>query len=382
MRHSRLRGSMSRNNQFLIISQSGRALAASAKRAGIDTHVIDLFADEDTAENTISNTSVTGFSGGNNSETLIGVVEEYASKNPEFCVVIGSGFEDNPELLAQLEQRFSVIGNHSSVVRLLKDPTIFFKKLEDLALPCPESFTCVNDATKDELLVKTVGGTGGGHIRHYKNDSSLTSTSFLQTFLKGKNYSATFISDGQSAYVIGFNETWVCKENSDFTFAGAVSNASLPGELYQQVTDAIRQLVVVYELRGLCGLDFIVEESGQYFILEMNPRPTATFELYESKESLFTQHIAAFHGEMTKPELDQSLSRALGLLYAEKSITIPRLDWPEWVTDRPKAGKNITKGEPVCTVHAEEHEIENVKQQLKTRLARLRESFGFAVEAA
>ena len=85
---------------------------------------------------------------------------------------------------------------------------------------------------------------------------------------------------------------------------------------------------------------------------------------------------------MTAPESDQNLSRALGLLYAGKSITIPRLDWPEWVTDRPQAGKQITIGEPVCTVHAEGLAVEDVKQQLKTRLANLRESFGFKVEAA
>ena len=85
---------------------------------------------------------------------------------------------------------------------------------------------------------------------------------------------------------------------------------------------------------------------------------------------------------MTEPELDQSRSRALGLLYAGKSITIPRLDWPEWVTDKPEAGKQIAKGEPVCTVHAEGPDVENVKQQLKTRLARLRELLGFTVEAA
>lgn len=382
MKPSRLRGSMSRNNQYLIISQSGRALASSAKRAGIDVHVIDLFADEDTVENTLSNTSVTGFSGGNNSEVLIDVVAEYVSKNPELCVVTGSGLEQCPELLAQLEQRFSVIGNHSSVVRQLKDPSVFFRKLEELTLPYPEYITGVTQEFSGDFLVKTVGATGGGHVRLYKNDQSLIATSYLQALLRGKNYSATFIANGQSFHVLGFNETWVCQENSDFTFAGAVSNVSLPDELCQQVIAAIRRLVTLFKIKGLCSLDFIVDTSGQYFILEVNPRPTATFELYETKGGLFAQHIAAFQGKMTEPELDQSLTRGLGLLYAGKSITIPRLDWPEWVTDRPKAGKHITKGEPVCTVHAEGRDVENVKQQLKTRLAKLRELLGFIVEAA
>ncbi len=373
---------MPQNNQYLIISQSGRALAASAKRAGIDTHVIDLFADEDTVENTLSNSSVTGFSGGNNAETLIQLVAEYANDNSELCVVIGSGFENCPELLTQLEQRFSVIGNHSSAIRQLKDPAIFFKMLEELALPYPEYITDVTQEISGEFLNKSIGAAGGGHIRHYTDDSLLTSTCFLQAFLRGKNYSVTFIADGQSAHMLGFNETWVSKENSDFTFAGAVSNVSLPNELRQQVTDAIRHMVDAFQLKGLCGMDFIVEESGEYSILEVNPRPTATFELYETQRSLFPHHIAAFHGETTKPALDQTLSRALGLLYAEKSITIPRLDWPDWVTDRPNMGKQIARGEPVCTVHAEGSGIEIVKQQIKTRLAKLRESLGFTVEAA
>jgi predicted ATP-grasp superfamily ATP-dependent carboligase len=373
---------MPQNNQYLIISQSGRALAASANHAGIDTHVIDLFADEDTVEHTLSNTSVTGFSGGNNSETLINLVAECESNNPGLCVIIGSGFEECPELLTQLEQRFSVIGNHSSVISQLKDPSVFFKKLEELSLPHPEYITDVTQALSGDFLIKTMGAAGGGHIRHYKKDKSLTSTCFLQSFLRGKNYSATFLADGQSFHVLGFNETWVCRDNSDFTFAGAVSNVSLPDELRQQVAAAIRHLVVEYKLKGLCGMDFIVEESGQYSILEINPRPTATFELYETQESLFPQHIAAFRGEMTPPELDQRMSRALGLLYAGKSITIPRLDWPDWATDRPGVGKQIAKGELVCTVHAEGSDVENVKQQLNTRLTRLGKSFGFVVEAA
>ena len=382
MRPLRLRGSMPQNNQYLIISQSGRALAASAKRAGIDTYVIDLFADEDTVENTLSNSSVTGFSGGNNAETLIQLVAEYANNNPELSVVIGSGFEDCPELLTQLEQRFSVIGNHSSVIKQLKDPSVFFKNLEELSLARPEYITDVTQEISGDFLIKKIGAAGGGHIRHYKNDKSLAPGTYLQAQLRGNNYSATFLADGRSFHMLGFNETWVSKENSDFTFAGAVSNVSLPDELRQQVIAAIQQLVDAFQLKGLCGLDFIVEESGQYSILEVNPRPTATFELYETQGSLFPQHIASFHGEMTKPALDQSLSRALGLLYAGKSITIPRLDWPDWVTDRPNTGKQIARGEPVCTVHAEGSDIENVKQQLKTRLAKLRESLGFTVETA
>ena len=379
---------MSRNNQFLIISQSGRALAASAKRAGIDTHVIDLFADEDTVENTLSNHSVTGFSGGNNSEALIDIVDEYIKNHPDLSIIVGSGFEECPDLLAELEQRFSVIGNHSSVVRQVKDPAIFFNMLEEFALPFPEFFTDKDkpEVLKGNFLIKKIGGAGGGHIKLYQEGKALTSACYLQALLRGKNYSITFIADGKSFHVLGYNETWVCNENSDFTFAGAVSNVCLSDELCQQVTDAIRKLVLSFKLQGLCSLDFIVEGTGQYSILEVNPRPIATFELYETQGSLFAQHLAAFNGKMTKPELDPASSkghsRALEILYAGKSITIPRMEWPDWVADRPKTGKLIASGEPICTMRAAANSPGKNKALLKQRKTMLKKLLGLEKIAA
>jgi len=189
-------------------------------------------------------------------------------------------------------------------------------------------------------------------------------------------------------HVLGFNETWICSENGGFTFAGAVSNANLSKELCLQVTDAIRQLVPSFNLKGLCSLDFIVEETGQYSILELNPRPTATFELYEDKQSLFVQHLAAFNGTMPEPEVDtehelgQGLSRALRVLYARKNFTIPRLQWPGWVNDRPKPGKSIASGEPICTICAAANSSGDAKALLKQRETMLKKLLGIEKIAA
>ena len=386
MKPSRLRGSMSRNNQFLIISQSGRALAVSAKRAGIDTHVIDFFADEDTVEYTLSNHSVTGFCGGSNSEALIDIVAEYTINNPDLHIVVGSGLEECPDLLAQLEQRFTVIGNHSSIVKRVKDPTVFFKKLEELALPYPKYLTYIDDMTEGDFLIKTVGGAGGRHIRRYKNGMQLMPDCYLQARIKGNNYSATFLADGESLHVLGFNETWVCEENSDFTFAGAVTNVNLSNELCQQVIEAVRQLIASFNLKGLCSLDFIVDETGQYSILEINPRPTATFELYETQQGLFAQHLAVFNGKITNSELDpesgEGQSRALWILYAGESITIPSLEWPDWVTDRPKPGKPIASGGPICTICAVANSSGESKALLKQRETVLKKLLGLEKIAA
>lgn len=364
---------MPQNNQYLIISQSARALATLAKRAGVDTHGIDLFADEDTMENTLSTRSVVGFNGGNNARILIKIIAEYASNNANLHLVIGSGLEACPRLLTQLAHRFSVIGNHAHIVRQLKDPAIFFHRLEKLALPYPEYRINITQAPRGKFLIKTRAAAGGAHIRHYKNTASLSPENYLQALLKGKSYSATFITNGESLRIFGFNETWVCQEDTDFSFAGVASNAKLPSKLCQQITDAIQKLITSFKIKGLCSLDFIVDESGQYAILEVNPRPTASFELYATQENLFLHHIAAFEGKLTQTKPDQNQSRGLKLLYAKKNITVPCLDWPKWVTDKPKAGKHIAKGAPICTVHAEGLNVKNVKQQLNTRRNILRE---------
>lgn len=373
---------MPRNNQYLIISQSGRALASSARRAGINPHVIDFFADEDTIENTVSNYSVTGFSGGNNPQRLLDTVARYFGHIQGLQIVIGSGFEDNPRLLTELAQQYPVIANDASVVRQVKDPITFFSKLKHLDLPYPEYFLQASEAVvrKTDLLKKKIGSAGGVHVSLFETDMTLDSDCYLQTLVEGNNYSVTFIADGSTFHVLGFNETWICKNS--YSFAGAISNADLADECCCQIVEAIRQLVPAFKLCGLCSLDFIVNETGQCSILEINPRPTATYELYEQQGDLFLQHLAAFSGNMLKPDTSRLETRALGVLYAEESITIPRLEWPHWVSDRPIPGKLIAKGEPVCTIHAAGETAENVKVQLLNRLSQQRQTLGMTLVAA
>jgi hypothetical protein len=42
-------------------------------------------------------------------------------------LVIGSGFEDRPELLELLSEHCRLLGNPASTVRLVKDPAYFFR---------------------------------------------------------------------------------------------------------------------------------------------------------------------------------------------------------------------------------------------------------------
>jgi predicted ATP-grasp superfamily ATP-dependent carboligase len=107
-------------------------------------------------------------------------------------------------------------------------------------------------------------------------------------------------------------------------------------------------------LIGLNGLDFIHRE-GRWFVLELNPRPTATFELYDPDypDGLFDWHLRACRGELPERAATCRAVRAHAVVYATSAgRTGPRFDFPDWCRDIPLPGTPFSPGDPVCTVHA------------------------------
>ena len=104
-------------------------------------------------------------------------------------------------------------------------------------------------------------------------------------------------------------------------------------------------------------------------ILELNPRPTATFALYERKESLLAYHLAACFGNLPERYAPCGHVHAFNFIYAHQAMLMPHLALPAWVTDRPTAGQVIAKDTPVCTVQAIGDNIAETKVQLAMRTA-------------
>jgi predicted ATP-grasp superfamily ATP-dependent carboligase len=112
--------------------------------------------------------------------------------------------------------------------------------------------------------------------------------------------------------------------------------------------------VAALPLVGLNSADFLVDGEA-FHLLEVNPRPGATFDLFEpDTSSLFALHVDACSGHLPAqvPALDRGVAGVI--LYARRAIaSMPPLDWPEWVADRPVAGSRVKAGGPLCSVFAE-----------------------------
>jgi predicted ATP-grasp superfamily ATP-dependent carboligase len=104
-------------------------------------------------------------------------------------------------------------------------------------------------------------------------------------------------------------------------------------------------------------------------VLEVNPRPTATIELYDAdvEGGMVALHLRACRGKLPTP-LKLSRARAHAIVYAPTALRVPAsIAWPAWCTDLPEAGSAIAAGAPVCSVHAEGNTAAEARRMVLAR---------------
>lgn len=359
---------------YLIVARSGRALAASAKRAGYKVIVADYFADEDTKSFSESNYQLQYHCDGFLLESLLSHIEEVISDYPHAKLIPGSGFEGNPELLESLGDTLPVLANSKETVLCLKEPVSFCEILDKEGIKHPQtSYSRPSDSKK--YLLKKVAGIGGGHVHWFESDVADDEPDYYyQEYIKGTVSSVVFLADGEHAYMVGFNQQLQTDKfvEMPFLYLGAMTNNDVSLEHKFIIQQIINSITAESGLKGLCGLDYIVDESGEIIVLEVNPRPPATFELHETTQSLFDAHVSCFDGLLADNNyLNDKKDKYKGyaIFYANKNIKISdKINWPLWVKDRPSSESVIALKFPVCTVHAEENSMDKLKSVLSNRL--------------
>ena len=340
---------------LLLVSASGRALARSAASSGLPVVVLDLFNDLDVRELSVASRGVAAQGGKFDARRLLATARIMCP--PEQCggLVYGSGFEGRTGLLARLAQGRTLFGNAPDIVARLKDPDRFFCLLDSLGIAHPE--TRLNPpADIAGWLIKRAGGAGGSHVRAAGSRHRARPGRYFQKWLAGRTLSVLFAANGRDARVIGFNEQWTAGVAScpAYCYGGAVGGISLPHAVEARIAAALGRLVHETGLVGLNGLDFILDGEGEPSVLEVNPRPTATIDLYDEDfdSGLLALHLRACRGEL--PDTHRTpASRAHAIVYAAEALRIPAGTlWPQWCTDIPEGGSVIPAGAPVCSVHS------------------------------
>jgi predicted ATP-grasp superfamily ATP-dependent carboligase len=343
---------------LLVVAVSGRALAASARRAGFVPLVADFFADADTRQIAHSCHKLDDLKRGFGWKALAPALEALAvaAPSPLLGVVYGAGFEDRPALLAKIAERWPLLGNGSSVVGQVKSPEVFFTELARLGIPHPRT---VMDpaAAGSSWLAKRQGGAGGSHVAAASTArwGSTKGRTYFQQKLEGRPVSALFAGTGTSAQVLGFSEQWAAPTSrAKWRYGGAARPAELSPDLEARLTHSVERVAQCFDLKGLGSADFLVN-GEDFHLLEINPRPGATLDIFDSEaEPLLRIHLEAVLENRLPTALRKlPAATAAAIVYATEPITVSQtMIWPDWTADRPRMGEHIDKDRPICTVWA------------------------------
>jgi predicted ATP-grasp superfamily ATP-dependent carboligase len=354
----------------LIAAVSGRALAASARRAGFVPLVADCFGDDDTLALAASHVRLRldparGFDPGE----LLQALERLAAHHAPAGVVCGTGFEDRPELLAEISRRWRLLGNAPRTVARLKDPGCFAALCRDCAIPHPQ-IVLDRPAAMAGWLAKRAGGAGGTHVKTARPCGG-RGTTYYQRRVSGAPVSALVLGDGRAAIVLGLSTQWASPApGAPFRYGGAVRPATIAPRLAAGLTDAVQRLVPVAPLVGLNSIDFLVEDAA-FWLLEVNPRPGATLDIFEPRDaSLFALHLAACDGALPGERRELPGAMAAAIVYADRDVeSVPMIDWPDWSADRQPAATRVKSGQPLCTVSARASSAAEAKVLAEQRAA-------------
>jgi predicted ATP-grasp superfamily ATP-dependent carboligase len=369
---------------ILLVSVSARMLAELATRDGHDVIAFDRFGDLDLQRVCPSVSILRDLGGRGGMEALV----DAAEKVPAAGVVYGAGLENRPDLVARLAAGRTLLGCTPETLRRVRDPAVLAASLRAAGIAYPRTYSARDaPAGADRArrwLRKPVRGGGGRGVRAWRG-GRLTGDVVVQERISGVPCSAAALADGRSAALLGISEQLIGRSAlgvRGYTWCGNVVPPRLPAAERHALTRAARaicdHLAGAFGLRGLFGVD-LIWDGGQAWVLEVNPRPTASLETIEAVHGVraFTAHLDACAGRLPAGSFaDPGAARAAGkaVVWATEDVQVPDThEWPaRGIRDVPHPGERIAAGRPICTLVAAGDSPEGVLAGLEARAAALR----------
>lgn len=338
--------------RILVVAVSARMLAQLAAADGYEVIALDRFGDVDLRALAPGATAPTN-------DRLAALAADVEAD----AVVYGAGFENRPDLVRAVADGRELLGTPAELLEAVRDP--WAVKAAALAagarapetraaghLPAP-SADLGRGGGRDAWVRKPRRSGGGRGVRVWRG-GALRATEVLQRRVGGLSCSGVAIGDGRRAVMLGLTEQLHLPPG--FTWTGNVTPPRLPdsqlAELGGQLGAVCAEVAHRFGVRGAFGVD-AVWDGRHAWVLEVNPRPTASLELFGPGS--FQAHV---HGarRLGLPVAGRPPARACAavklVLFADRALCAPEPGW--WprglVRDIPQAGEPIKRGAPVCTL--------------------------------
>jgi len=345
----------------VIVGVSTRAFAESAFRAGYRCRTVDAFGDLD-QKAMVENVAL-----------MRDIGREY---NAAAAVALARGWpgaaayvanlENHPAAVRRLAAGRRLLGNDPAVIARVRDPFALAAALRARGLRVPLTLAPAEAWSADPgraWLRKPVRGGGGNGVGPWRPGLPLEPRTIVQERLEGTPGAIAFAADGRRAVVLGISRQLIGDPAfgaGGYRYAGSIfpfaADDADPESVAEQAAAIADAVTAAFGLRGVNGVDFIVRD-GELYVLEVNPRYTASMELIEraSGLSIFEAHVASLCGELPAPRAPALGAHGKAIVFARRDVVVA--DTRPWlgrddVRDVPFPGERIPRGRPVCTVFA------------------------------
>jgi predicted ATP-grasp superfamily ATP-dependent carboligase len=362
----------------LVVAGLGvRALAQSALQGGWNVVALDLFGDRDTRRASVDWRAIGDPASLRIDPVALGDGLARAARAPHAIGwVPGGGFEAAPALLEAGATALPCLGPTPALMRRLRDPRAFFGALDAFGLAHPP-VVFAPPGHPQGWLAKRAGGSAGLHV---VDAASLASEEpapdlYFQREQAGTPMSALFLADGTRAVIVALNRLLVDAHGPHrHVYAGALGPVVAP-DLEAQAAHALAALVPEFGLRGLASLDFVADEHDRAWLLEVNPRPSATMMLHPDAwpGGLMRAHVNAVAGRLpATPPRRRPGVRANRIVFAERDCGVDAalsdaLAASTHCHDVPAPGAHFPRGAPVCSVSADAASADDALRMLAAR---------------
>jgi uncharacterized protein len=358
----------------LIVGGSARAAVESATRAGFSPLAVDAFGDDDTrrlAECRVARPYPSD------------VVAEAERLPPADWIYVG-GLENSPTIIERLASQRRLLGVGGPALRKVRDPEslragfagidVWFPEFRDSPAGIPPDGTWLWKSRR------SAGGLGVGVLDAAPDQ--FDGSRYFERRTAGRVCGATFLGDGRMARLIGVVDlqTAGCDPSRPFLFGGAVGPIETAPAVRVRLEALGQKLAGVFGLTGLFGVDVVLDGEAVW-VLEVNPRYTASVELLEHAfdRLLVADHVRACRDHVLPPPdfspARMSVGKRIvysgatgGTVRAEFTAALWRMrgDGPlPAVADIPPPGSTIGPYTPLVTVLATAADPVQVADKLK-----------------
>jgi uncharacterized protein len=362
--------------KLAIVGASARAAAFSAMRAGYEVVAADLFADAD-LERVAPATRIENYPDG---------LADWLAKVDCDAWMYTGALENYPDLVDRMASIAPLAGNGGAALRDVRDPFALQSAVRQAGLCFPETVAYADGLPLDgSWLCKTYRGASGSGVWALDGEAALARAqrerAVFQLRLdpyKQRGTPAVILAIGsERSDVLGYTEQWTGKSlmgvDAPWTYAASHSPFMTNALVVEQFIRLRGMLEKTFGLRGVAGVDAFLDEEYRLWVLEVNPRYTASAELVERITSRFAiaAHLAACgfadweaYGAPVQLERNSAPTRsfAKAILFSKRDVTItesfhrwalekPKIDLAQpKLADIPHPGETIARGRPVLTV--------------------------------